>query len=80
MARKRDVATPPPPLVPGDYDPSDAGVKVRIRGERGTYKVIERVRTERGIEWVTLFGGMSGHAQFRNVHPDRVVWAKPSGV
>lgn len=76
---KRDAVAAAAPLVPQTCDTADAGAKVRIKGERGSFKVIEKVRTDAGVEWVTLFGGLEGHAQFRNVRPDRLVWAKKGG-
>lgn len=54
-------------------DTTRAGEHVRIRGERGTYRIKEVVVRSDGIEWVTLFGGLPGHAQYRYVRPERVM-------
>jgi hypothetical protein len=54
-------------------DKSREGVLVRIRGERGTFKVrYEAVNGGPHGVHIALFGGPYQH--FRNVRPDAVVW------
>lgn len=56
-------------------DTARAGTKVRIRGERGEYRVLhEAGPQDPGGEHVALFGGP--HTQYRHVRPDRVVWPR----
>lgn len=56
-------------------DKSRAGIKVRIRGERGEFTVVYEAAagTPHG-EHVCLFGGP--HQQYRTPAPDRVVWPR----
>lgn len=68
------------PLVPQISDTSRAGTVVKIRNERGTYKVVEEVLAECGAEWVLLHGGPAGKTCFRHVYPWRVVWPTPKRV
>lgn len=58
-------------------DFSRAGVTVRIRGEHGTFVVKYEATHESGRQYVMLFGGLSGHAQYRTPAADRVVWPRP---
>lgn len=60
-----------------DYDGLTAGDPVRIKGERGQFR-IRSFRVEDGFcLWVTVIGGTSGHSAFRHFTYDRVVKPKP---
>ena len=58
------------------YDGFLANQEVKIRGERGTFK-IRSFRVEEGIcLWVTVIGGASGHSAFRHFSYDRLIRPK----
>jgi hypothetical protein len=58
------------------FDGLVAREEVKIRGERGTFK-IRSFRVEEGIcLWVTVIGGTSGHSAFRHFSYDRIVRIK----
>lgn len=51
------------------------GEVVRISGRKGHYTFYEHTRTQRGAEWVTVYGGSKhadGTRQFVSVLPDRI--------
>lgn len=63
-----------------EFDGLTAGEQVRIRGERGTFKV-RSFRIEDGkCLWITVIGGTSGHSAFRHFNYDRVVRPRKKGV
>jgi len=58
------------------YDGFLANQEVKIRGERGTFK-IRSFRVEEGVcLWVTVIGGTSGHSAFRHFSYDRLIKLK----
>jgi hypothetical protein len=58
------------------YDGFVANQEVKIRGERGTFK-IRSFRVEEGVcLWVTVIGGTSGHSAFRHFSYDRLIRPK----
>jgi len=52
------------------------GDSVRIRGERGTYKVHRCCVPETGEPWCVVYGGAPGHGKWRDVAPRRLVLLK----
>lgn len=71
--RKTDDATSRP--YPFDRDFTLAGTLVRIKGERGTYKIIAHEFNPRnGKHWFSMFGGPYQH--FRNKHPKDITPVK----
>lgn len=58
------------------FDGLVAGQEVKIRGERGSFK-IRSFRVEEGVcLWVTVIGGTSGHSAFRHFSYDRLIRPK----
>jgi len=58
------------------FDGLVAHEEVKIRGERGTFK-IRSFRVEEGVcLWVTVIGGTSGHSAFRHFSYDRLIRPK----
>ena len=58
------------------YDGFVANQEVKIRGERGPFK-IRSFRVEEGVcLWVTVIGGTSGHSAFRHFSYDRLIRPK----
>ena len=58
------------------YDGFVANQEVKIRGERGKFK-IRSFRVEEGVcLWVTVIGGTSGHSAFRHFSYDRLIRPK----
>ena len=59
-----------------DYEGLTAGDAVKIRGERGQFK-IRSFRVSDGVcLWVTVIGGTSGHSAFRHFTYDRIIRPK----
>ena len=62
-----------------DYDGLTAGDSVKIKGERGQFR-IRSFRLDDGVcLWVTVIGGIAGHSAFRHFTYDRVVKPKLKG-
>lgn len=72
--RRRSQVSEHQPLVPQVEDTSRKGTTVRIRGERGTFRLHAEVLTEAGAEWVECFQENVGWRFFK---PERVVWPRP---
>ena len=49
-----------------------AGTELKITGERGRYRFIRQVKTEKGVEWIDVWGGPKGSEQWRSFRTDRV--------
>lgn len=64
------------PLTPQVADVTRAGLVVRIKSERGEYRVIAEVLAESGAQWVELHGGPAGKVRFRFIHPNNITWPK----
>lgn len=73
MTRRTQVRHEHVPLVPQDTDTTRAGTTVRVRGRRGTFRVLAEVRTHAGAEWTELV--QDNHGCF-NVRPDTVIWPR----
>ena len=52
------------------------GRELKIRGmPRGSvFRFHELVRMPDGVEWITVFGGPSGHGQWHSFDPSRITW------
>lgn len=50
----------------------DPGTELSIRGERGRFRFVEHVRTDRDVEWISVVGGPKGVITFRAFAPDRI--------
>ena len=49
------------------------GDDLKIKGERGYYKVRSAALDENGqVKWITVIGGPMHHSSFRHFTPDRV--------
>lgn len=50
----------------------EPGTEVSIRGERGRFRFVKRVRRANGTEWLDFWGGKKGCEQMRSFYPSRV--------
>jgi hypothetical protein len=48
------------------------GTELKIRGERGRFRFIKYVKTEKENEWIDVWGGSKGHEQWRSFKLDKV--------
>lgn len=48
------------------------GTELKISGERGRYRFIKHVVTEKGNEWIDVWGGPKGAEQIRSFTIDKV--------
>lgn len=48
------------------------GTELKISGERGRFRFIKYVKTEKGIEWIDVIGGPKGCEVWRSFYLDRV--------
>lgn len=48
------------------------GTEVSVRGERGRFRFIKRVRRDDGREWLDFWGGPKGAAQWRSFPASQV--------
>ncbi len=48
------------------------GTELKIAGERGRYRFIKFVRTDKGVEWVDVHGGPKGAECLRSFRLDRI--------
>ena len=48
------------------------GTELKISGERGRFRFIKYVKTEKGNEWVDVFGGPKGAECMRSFRLDRI--------
>jgi hypothetical protein len=49
-----------------------SGTELKITGERGRYRFIRLVKTDKDVEWVDVWGGPKGSEQWRSFRLDRV--------
>lgn len=77
MPRARVTLTEQAP-PPEWQDDTRAGVKVRIRGERGQYTVKYESSPPLVTPYALLYGGLAGHESFRTPAADRIVWPRSS--
>lgn len=48
------------------------GTEVSVRGERGRFRFVKRVRRDSGAEWLDFWGGPKGCEQWRSFRADQV--------
>lgn len=78
--KKRSISTEPRPndgwIVQTEIQINGRNVvpdtELKIKGERGRFRFLKHVTTEKGIEWIEAFGGPKGAEKWRNFRPDRV--------
>lgn len=79
MARKKKVTTP---RISDAWDIKTEiqingrhvvpGTELKISGERGRFRFIKHVVTDKGAEWIDVWGGPKGSENWRSFRPDRV--------
>jgi hypothetical protein len=80
MARSRKVKKTPGPSDNWEIETSIQinnrnvlpGTELKISGERGRFRFIKYVKTEKGIEWIDVWGGPRKAEQWRSFRPERV--------
>lgn len=50
----------------------EVGTELSIKGERGRFRFVEHVVTEKGHEWICVVGGPKGTKTFRFFRPERI--------
>lgn len=48
------------------------GTELKITGERGRYRFIRLVKTDKGAEWIDVWGGPKGAEQWRSFRTDKI--------
>jgi hypothetical protein len=48
------------------------GTELKIANERGRFRFIKYVKTDKDIEWIDVWGGTKGSENWRSFRPDRV--------
>lgn len=48
------------------------GTELKIAGERGRYRFVKHVVTEKGAEWVDVWGGPKGCESLRSFRVDKI--------
>lgn len=48
------------------------GTELKITGERGRYRFMRLVKTDKGVEWLDVWGGPKGAEQWRSFRMDKV--------
>ena len=48
------------------------GTELKITGERGRYRFIRLVKTEKGVEWIDVWGGPKGAEQWRSFRTEKI--------
>lgn len=48
------------------------GTELKITGERGRYRFIRTVKTDKDVEWIDVWGGPKGAEQWRSFRPEKV--------
>lgn len=48
------------------------GTELKITGERGRYRFVKHVKTEKDVEWIDVWGGPKGAESMRSFKLDRV--------
>nr|WP_211216031.1 hypothetical protein [Catelliglobosispora koreensis] len=56
----------------------EPGTRLKIAGERGTFRFIRYVTRPDGHCWLDVIGGLPGAAKFRSFRPERVITALES--
>lgn len=50
----------------------EPGTEVSIKGERGRFRFVEHVVTDKGAEWISVVGGPKGVSTWRAFRPERI--------
>ena len=48
------------------------GTELKISNQRGRFQFIKHVVTDKGVEWIDVWGGTKGGESWRSFRPDRV--------
>ena len=48
------------------------GTELKISGERGRFRFMKQVTTEKGVTWIDVYGGPKGAECMRSFYPDRI--------
>lgn len=82
MTRKKKDVVPAPPKPNDGWEVVTEmqingrnvtkGTEVKVSGERGRFRFIKFVRTEKGVEWVDLHGGPKGAECIRSFRLERI--------
>jgi len=48
------------------------GTELKISGERGRFRFMKYVKTDKDIEWIDVWGGSKGSESIRSFRPDRI--------
>lgn len=48
------------------------GTELKITGERGRYRFIRLVRTDKDVEWIDVWGGPKGAEQWRSFRAEKI--------
>jgi hypothetical protein len=82
MGRKRKQVEPSAPRPNADWvyitemqingRNVSAGTELKITGERGRYRFIRKVTTDKGVEWIDVWGGPKGAEQWRSFREEKV--------
>lgn len=82
MGRKRKQVGPAEPCPNADWVYAteiqingrnvSAGTELKITGERGRYRFIRQVTTDKGVEWIDVWGGTKGAEQWRSFRLEKV--------
>jgi hypothetical protein len=48
------------------------GTELKISKERGRFRFIKQVTTEKGVTWIDVWGGPKGSEAIRSFYPDRI--------
>jgi hypothetical protein len=82
MGRKRKQVGPSVPCPNADWvyvteiqingRNVSAGTELKIAGERGRYRFIRQVTTDKGVEWIDVWGGPKGSEQWRSFRAEKV--------
>ena len=83
MARKKKAAAGPSLPRPNDdwlYETEiqingryvTPGTELKISGERGRFRFVNRVTKPDGLQWITVWGGPKGCETLRSFYPERI--------
>lgn len=80
MARIRKVKKTPGPADNWEIKTSiqinnrkvEPGTELKIAGERGRFRFMKYVKTDKGAEWIDVWGGPKKAEQWRSFRPEQV--------
>jgi len=50
----------------------EPGVELSVKGERGRFRFVAHVLTDKGEEWIDCYGGPDNREAFRSFRPERI--------